>query len=90
MRDRRLSAVIDWGAIGLGDPATDLHTAYTLFEPPARALFRELSGYDDDAWRRARGWALSPSISAATYYAETVPAFAEGGRRRIEAVLAEF
>ncbi|MBA3781736.1 MAG: aminoglycoside phosphotransferase family protein [Nocardioides sp.] len=90
VRDRRLSAVIDWGAIGLGDPATDLHTAYTLFEPAARAVFREQMTYDDDAWRRARGWALAPAISGVTYYSETVPAFSERGRWTIQAVLAEF
>lgn len=89
VRERRLIAVIDWGAVGLGDPATDLHTAYALFGPAARAVFRERVEHDDDAWRRARGRALSPSISGATYYADTVPALAERSRRTIAAVLEE-
>ena len=89
VRDGRLSAVIDWRAVGLGDPATELHAAYSLFQPPAREVFRQQVGYDDAAWRRARGWALSPAISGATYYAETVPAFAAEARRVIAAVLEE-
>ena len=89
VRDGRLAAVIDFGCVGLGDPATDLHTAYAILEPAARAVFRERVGHDEDAWRRARGWALVPSVTGATYYARSVPAFAERSRRMIRAVLDE-
>ncbi|MFI2651533.1 aminoglycoside phosphotransferase family protein [Micromonospora fulviviridis] len=54
----RLSAVIDFGTCGVGDPACDLVPAWTWFAGPERQLFREAVGLPDDAWRRARGWAL--------------------------------
>lgn len=54
----RLSAVIDFGTAGVGDPACDLVPAWTLFDEPARAAFRAAAGLDDGTWDRARGWAL--------------------------------
>ncbi|GAA4377479.1 phosphotransferase [Agromyces bauzanensis] len=51
----RLTAVLDWGALGLGDPAADLTPAWTLFAGGARRTFRESSGADDAAWARGRG-----------------------------------
>lgn len=88
VRDRRLSAVIDWGALGVGDPAPDLAPAwYTV--PSAREEFRQAVGYDDDTWRRARGWAMGPALTGIPYYWDTVPAFAQRGLRTIAAVLAD-
>jgi aminoglycoside phosphotransferase (APT) family kinase protein len=54
----RLSAVIDFGTCGVGDPACDLVMAWTYFTGEERTIFREAVGLPDDAWRRARGWAL--------------------------------
>ena len=56
--DGRLSAVIDWGGSGMGDPAVDLMVAWNVLDARGRAIFREAAGYDDDAWARGRGWAL--------------------------------
>jgi aminoglycoside phosphotransferase (APT) family kinase protein len=58
VRDGRLSAVIDFGCSGVGDPACDTVIAWTHFEGDARREF--MVGYDaDDAtWARGRGWAL--------------------------------
>lgn len=56
--DGRLSAVIDFGTCGIGDPACDLVIAWTYFDGEARAAFRESVGLDEATWRRARGWAL--------------------------------
>ena len=53
-----LSAVIDFGTSGVGDPACDLVIAWTLLEEPARRVFRRETGLDGDTWARARGWAL--------------------------------
>ena len=58
VRDGRLSAVIDFGTCGVGDPACDLVIAWTLFTGESRALFRRSIGLPDEAWHRARGWAL--------------------------------
>jgi aminoglycoside phosphotransferase (APT) family kinase protein len=53
-----LSAVIDFGTCGVGDPACDLVMAWTYFTGDERGIFRRAAGLPDDAWRRARGWAL--------------------------------
>jgi aminoglycoside phosphotransferase (APT) family kinase protein len=53
-----LSAVIDFGTSGVGDPACDLVIAWTLLEGDSRAEFRRLAPADDAMWARARGWAL--------------------------------
>ncbi|WP_283136543.1 aminoglycoside phosphotransferase family protein [Rhizohabitans arisaemae] len=54
----RLSAVIDFGTCGVGDPACDLVIAWTYFTGDERSVFREAVGLPEDTWRRARGWAL--------------------------------
>ncbi|MFF4771818.1 aminoglycoside phosphotransferase family protein [Microtetraspora fusca] len=56
--DGKLSAVIDFGTCGIGDPACDLVMAWTYFVGDERKIFREAVGLPDDTWRRARGWAL--------------------------------
>ncbi|WP_308201211.1 phosphotransferase [Paractinoplanes maris] len=53
--DGRVSAVIDFGGLGAGDPAHDLMMAFTLFSPAARAVFRETLGADDATWLRGPG-----------------------------------
>ncbi|MEU3451077.1 aminoglycoside phosphotransferase family protein [Streptomyces thermolilacinus] len=59
----RLSAVIDFGTCGTGDPACDLVMAWTYFTGEERQIFREAAGLPDDAWRRARGWALWKALA---------------------------
>ncbi|MFJ8894682.1 aminoglycoside phosphotransferase family protein [Leifsonia sp. NPDC102414] len=68
----RLAAVIDFGDVTAGDPATDLATAWLTFDQDARAVFRaELTRLspaalvDDAAWRRARGWAVTMATALA-------------------------
>ncbi|WJR67756.1 aminoglycoside phosphotransferase family protein [Neorhizobium sp. CSC1952] len=58
VREGRLSAVIDFGSSGVGDPACDLVIAWTLFDRPAAQAFRERVALDPDTWERARGWCL--------------------------------
>jgi aminoglycoside phosphotransferase (APT) family kinase protein len=53
-----LSAVIDFGTSGVGDPACDLVIAWTLFDGRSRAAFVEATAQDAATWARARGWAL--------------------------------
>lgn len=54
----RLSAVIDFGILGVGDPACDLVMAWTFFDKESRMIFMEEVGLDEHTWDRARGWAL--------------------------------
>ncbi len=58
VKDGRLTAVIDFGTSGVGDPACDLVIAWTMFTGDSREAFRRAVGQDDPAWARARGWAL--------------------------------
>ncbi|RAJ47121.1 aminoglycoside phosphotransferase (APT) family kinase protein [Kitasatospora sp. SolWspMP-SS2h] len=51
-----LSAVIDFGTCGVGDPACDLVIAWGLFTGPSRTAFRRAVGQDEGTWARARGW----------------------------------
>jgi aminoglycoside phosphotransferase (APT) family kinase protein len=89
----RLAAVIDWGALGVGDPAADLPPAWWLFDGAARAAFREAAcdGLPDAdaAWERARGWVLVQAVIALPYYWDRWPAFARASQRRVAAVLAD-
>ena len=53
----RLSAVLDFGDMAGGDPASDLAGAWMLLDGPARAHLRGRTAYDDDTWARAHAWA---------------------------------
>lgn len=61
--DGRLSAVIDFGTCGVGDPACDLAVAWTLLTVEGRSAFRERLGVDDATWARGRGWALWKAVA---------------------------
>jgi aminoglycoside phosphotransferase (APT) family kinase protein len=73
VRGGRLTAVIDWGAAGRGDPAVELNAMWGYLPAEAADDYREAVGLDEAAYRRARGFALAPSISGWTYYRETSP-----------------
>lgn len=85
----RLSAVIDFGTVGVGDPAVDLIGAWCVLPASARGVFREAVGAGDAEWARARGWALSIAVIALPYYLETNPPVAENSRHTIGEILAE-
>lgn len=87
VHERRLSAVIDFGALGVGDPAPDLQPYWATVPHGAREVFRERVGYDEATWRRGRGWALGPALTGIPYYWDTVPAFAQRGLRTLDRVL---
>jgi aminoglycoside phosphotransferase (APT) family kinase protein len=86
--DGVLSAVIDFGDITSGDPATDLAIAWMLFAPAQRQLFRSAAGIDDATWRRAAGWALNLALAYLT--ADDTTSMPAIGRTTLAAVLAEF
>nr|WP_281385871.1 aminoglycoside phosphotransferase family protein [Nocardioides luti] len=88
-----LSAVIDFGALGVGDPGPDLTPYWSTLSVEAAGRFREVvderCGYDDAVWRRGRGCTLAPALTGIPYYWDTVPAFAQRGLRTLERVLAD-
>jgi aminoglycoside phosphotransferase (APT) family kinase protein len=88
LTDGRLHAVIDWGGLGVGDPATELLPAWNLFRGASREAYREALGFDDATWARGRGLALSTSIVALPYYNDTLPVRAKHAIAVIREVLA--
>ncbi|MCK1798589.1 aminoglycoside phosphotransferase family protein [Streptomyces sp. XM4193] len=82
----RLTAVIDFGSLGIGDPAIDLMAAYTLLSPRTREVFRQRIGLDGATWARGRGWALTTGLNAYTSYADTHPHVARQTYRQITQV----
>lgn len=64
----RLSAVIDWGGAGIGDPAQDLSPAWAVLGAKGRPVFREMVGADDAAWIRGRTFELEHAIGGVLYY----------------------
>jgi len=68
VRNGRIRGVIDWGAMGVGDPACDVMVAWKLHSSGARDAFREALPTDDATWERARGWVLSQAVAVLAYY----------------------
>ncbi|MFI8438655.1 aminoglycoside phosphotransferase family protein [Streptomyces sp. NPDC079020] len=83
----RLSAVIDFGCMGLADPAVDLIAAWYLRPAGARETFRTAVAADDATWARGRGWALSIALMELSYYRETNPFMATTARHVIGELL---
>lgn len=87
--DGKLTAVIDFGCAGVGDPACDMMVAWTLLSNETRKLFHEIIQVDDATWARGRGWALTFGIVALPYYEKTNPILASIARKTIENVLTD-
>jgi len=89
VRDGRLSAVIDWGCAGVGDPACDLVIAWTFLSGESREAFRAALPLDQATWARARGWALWKALIIVAGHADTTAPEAARSRQIIGDVLAE-
>ena len=83
----RLSAVIDFGLCGVGDPACDLMVAWSVLTKDGRGEFREHLTCDDASWARGRGWALSVATIALDYYRSRNPHLSRISRRTLDAIL---
>jgi aminoglycoside phosphotransferase (APT) family kinase protein len=76
----RLAAIIDFGDLTAGDPATDIAAAWLFFDAAGRDLVRETlargeagtrgapgsGGVDGATWQRARGWAVALATAFVT------------------------
>lgn len=87
--DGRLSAVIDFGGLNVGDPACDLQSAWNVFSGASRARFRAELDVDDASWARGRGWVLFQTLTALAYYAQTNPGIVRQASRALSELLAE-
>ena len=89
----RVTAVIDFGDLCAGDPATDLSIAWMMFPAAVRPLFRTTARAgapppDDDTWARARAWALALGL-AYLAHSHDKPTMGALGRRTLSAVLTD-
>jgi aminoglycoside phosphotransferase (APT) family kinase protein len=90
IRDGRVTGVIDWGSMGVGDPACDVMVAWKLHSPAARDAFRDALPTDDATWERARGWVLSQAVAALAYYtSDNNPALFHEAEAWLDLVLSE-
>jgi aminoglycoside phosphotransferase (APT) family kinase protein len=85
--DGRLSAVIDWGGLNVGDPACDLQPVWNVFDGVSRARYPEELDVDDASWLRGRGWALCQAVVALPYYWDTNPGMVRQASNAVTQVL---
>jgi len=89
VRDGELSAVIDFGSSGVGDPACDLAIAWTLFVGKSRETFRMALPLDDATWARGRGWTLWKALITLANLPGTDARAASASRQIIDDILAD-
>jgi aminoglycoside phosphotransferase (APT) family kinase protein len=88
-RDGRLSAVIDFGSSGVGDPACDTAIAWTLLSGASRAALRADLEVDADAWARGRGWTLWKALITIAGSRDSDPVAAARASHVLDEVLAD-
>ena len=88
--DERITAVIDWSCVCVGDPACDVKVAWAVLDSRSRPIFRDLLEIDDATWARGRGWALFQALGVLEYYdLHTYPVIVREARRWLAEVLAD-
>jgi aminoglycoside phosphotransferase (APT) family kinase protein len=85
----RLSAVIDFGGCGTGDPACDGTIAWTFLTGEGRRVFRAGLPFDAATWARARGWAIWKAMKVLAGALRDDPADAAFTAGVIDAILAD-
>ena len=73
VRDGRLTAVLDFGGLAVGDPTVDLIVAWEVLDTASRDVFRQAVGADDPTWFRGQAWALTLALGTFPYYWVTMP-----------------
>ncbi len=86
-----IHAIIDWGDLNGGDPATDLAGIWALF-PSESARAKALEHYrpDADLLSRARGWAVVFGIVLVDSGMINSPRHAAAGKKILERLSADF
>lgn len=86
-QNNRLSAVIDFSDVGMGDPACDFIIAWSLLNPRSRSIFKDcLKDIDEETWQRGRGWALFIALIILPYYKDTNPTLTAVAKRILKNV----
>ncbi|CCB86467.1 putative uncharacterized protein [Parachlamydia acanthamoebae UV-7] len=89
VRDGKLSAVIDFGQLAIGDPACDLTINWTLFHGKSRDAFQKRLLLDKETWARARGWALWKALVVAAGFTDPNNSESKQCWRIIEEVISD-
>jgi aminoglycoside phosphotransferase (APT) family kinase protein len=89
-RSGRLTAVLDFGGLGVGDPTVDLVVAWDVLDAPSRDVFRAEVDVDDATWMRGRAWALCIALMTFPYYGSTMPERCASRLAMARAVLDDF
>jgi aminoglycoside phosphotransferase (APT) family kinase protein len=85
----RLSAVIDFGTSGIGDPACDTTIAWTFLSGESQRVFKERLPADEATWARGRGWAIWKAMIVLVRALDTDPDEAEFTRNVIGKIIAD-
>ncbi len=89
VRGGRVYAIIDFGAVGVGDPASDVIAAWSVFGHTGRRTYHDALDVDEGTWNRARGIALHQAAMIIPYYRETNPGFVSLAKRTVEEILTD-
>ena len=85
----RLSAVIDFGTCGIGDPACDTTIAWTFLSGESQRVFRQQLPVDEATWTRGRGWGIWKAMIVLVRELDTDPGQAEFTTSVIEKIIAD-
>jgi aminoglycoside phosphotransferase (APT) family kinase protein len=85
----RLSAVIDFGTSGIGDPACDTTIAWTFLSGESQRVFKERLPVDEATWTRGRGWAIWKAMIVLVEELDTDPGGAERTKNVIGKIVAD-
>jgi aminoglycoside phosphotransferase (APT) family kinase protein len=85
----RLSAVIDFGTSGIGDPACDTTIAWTFLSGDSQRVFKERLPVDEATWTRGRGWAIWKAMIVLVDELDTDPDGADFTKNVISKILAD-
>lgn len=89
VQDGRLSGVIDFGTMGVGDPSSDLVMAWNFFDDESRQLFLRHMNADPDTINRARGWALWKALITYAWNEQGSEA-SNWGKRVIDVIIGDY
>jgi aminoglycoside phosphotransferase (APT) family kinase protein len=83
----QLTAILDFGLAGRGDPACELITGWSDLDATNRAAFFSAVVRDKAMWRRGRGWATYSAVITLAYYQGRHPRLEQRARRSLMAML---
>ena len=86
----KLTAVIDFNSLGLGDPAIDLVVSWHLLPSEMRNVFRAAVSVGDETWVRARSHVLSFALMALAYHLNRNTLIADQARQTINDILYDY